>query len=128
MAASQPEDLEGQFKGVGDVPGRHSDAQFPGDDVAGEVVEHGRQVNPAPADDLEVGEVGLPHLVPARGFGMEGIGCLDHHESRAGDQVVGLEQAVNTGLRHEVALLVGEACAFRKNGTVISLSRGQLFH
>jgi hypothetical protein len=31
--------------------------QLPGQDVAREVVEHGGQVEPAPADDLEVGEV-----------------------------------------------------------------------
>lgn len=47
--------------------------QFPGDDVAGEVVENRRQVHPAPADDLEVGEVRLPH------------------------QIIGLEEPVNAG-------------------------------
>ena len=41
-------------------PGLHRGAQFPGDDVAGEVVEHARQVEPTPADHLEIGEVGLP--------------------------------------------------------------------
>ena len=39
---------------------------------------------------------------------MERIGGLDHHISRAGDQIMGLEQAVNRGFRHEVELLVGE--------------------
>jgi hypothetical protein len=39
---------------------------------------------------------------------VELIGRLDHDIGRAGDQVVGLEQPVNRGFRHEVALLVGE--------------------
>ena len=41
--------------------------------------------------------------------GVERIGCPDHDEGRAGNQIMGLEQAINRGLRHEVALLVGEA-------------------
>ena len=57
----------------------------------------------------EVGEVGLPHLVRPAGPGVELIGGLDHDVVRAGDQVVGLEQLVNRGFRHEVALFVGEA-------------------
>jgi len=57
----------------------------------------------------EVGEVGLPHLVRPAGPGVELIGGLDHEVGRAGDQVVGLEQPVNRGFRHEVALFVGEA-------------------
>ena len=40
---------------VGDVFGAHIAAQPPGDDVAREVVEHGGQIHPAPANDLEVG-------------------------------------------------------------------------
>ena len=39
------------------------DQELPGDDVAGEVVKDRGQVEPAPTDDLEVGEVGLPELV-----------------------------------------------------------------
>ena len=43
-----------------DILGLHRRAKLPGDDVAREVVEYGRQIKPAPADDLEIGEVGLP--------------------------------------------------------------------
>ena len=46
---------------VGNVLGPHGAAQLPGDDVARVVVEHGGQIHPAPANDLEVSEVGLPH-------------------------------------------------------------------
>jgi len=100
---------QGEVQRVGHVLGAHVGAQLPGDDVAREVVEHGRQVHPAPPDDLEVGKVGLPHLVRSGGFGVELVGRLDHNIGRAGDQVMGLEQPVNRGLGHEVALLVGEA-------------------
>ena len=93
---------------IGDVLRPHGGAELPGDDVARVIVEHRRQIHPAPADDLEVGEVGLPHLVGPGGFGVELVRGLDHHIGRAGDQVVGLEKPVNTGFRHEVACLVGK--------------------
>ena len=54
---------KGALQGVGHVLRLHRCTQLPGDDVAREVVEHCRQVVPAPADDLQVGEVGLPQLV-----------------------------------------------------------------
>jgi hypothetical protein len=63
-----------QVEGGGNVAGRHRGAQLPGDDVAREVVENGRQIEPAPADDLEIGEVGLPELVGRRGLVLELIG------------------------------------------------------
>ena len=37
----------------------HGGAQLPADDVAREVVERGRQINPGLANDLEVAEVSL---------------------------------------------------------------------
>jgi len=40
---------------------------------------------------------------------VELIGGLDHDIGRAGDQVMGLQQAVNRGFGYEVAPLVGEA-------------------
>jgi hypothetical protein len=61
----------------------HVGAELPGDDVAAVVVEDRGEVEPAPADDLQVGEIGLPKLVP----GGELIGGLYHHEGRTGDQV-----------------------------------------
>jgi hypothetical protein len=45
--------LEREVQRVGDILGSHVGAQLPGDDVAREVVEHGRQIDPAPANDLE---------------------------------------------------------------------------
>ena len=65
---------EGELQGVGDVVGPHGGAQLPRDDVAREVVEDGRQIEPAPADDLEIGEVGLPELVGGGGLVLELVG------------------------------------------------------
>src|SRR6266436_9733898 len=48
---------------LGHVGCRHGGAQLPGQDVAREVIEHGGQIEPAPADDLQIREVGLPKLV-----------------------------------------------------------------
>jgi hypothetical protein len=48
--------LQGQLEGLRHIVRPHGRAQLPGDDVAGVVVEDGRQIEPAPADDLEVGE------------------------------------------------------------------------
>src|SRR5690349_16507514 len=67
-----------------DVRGTHRGTKSPGDDVAREVVEYGREVIPAPAGDLEVGEVGLPELVDGGGLVLELVRRLDHHIGRAG--------------------------------------------
>ena len=55
--------LQGAGQGRRDVCRRHGSAQLPGDDVAREVVEHARQIVPAPASDPQVGEIGLPQLI-----------------------------------------------------------------
>ena len=54
-----------------------------------EVTQDGRQVKPTPARDLEVGEVGLPHLVGGRGFVPELIDSLHHQVSRTRNQAMG---------------------------------------
>ena len=89
---------QGEIERVGDVAGAHAGAELPGDDVAGVVVEDGREIEPAPADHLEVGEVGLPELVRCRRLFRERLRRLHHDEGRAGDQVVGLEKAVHRSL------------------------------
>ena len=94
---------------MGDVIGPHGRAQLPGDDVAREVIEDGGEIEPSPADDLEVGEVGLPELVGGRGLVLELVGRLDDDEGRTGDQVVGLEQPIDRRFRDEVAVCIGEA-------------------
>src|ERR1051325_4910476 len=61
----------------------------------GEIVEHGGQEKPTPADHLQIGEVGLPQLIGCRGLVLERIGGLDHDEGRAADQVMRLQQTVD---------------------------------
>ena len=109
MGLVTPRCRERHVERVSDVLGPHRGAQLPGDDVARVIIEDRRQVHPAPADDLEVGKIGLPHLVwSCRLVGK--LGCrLDDDEGRAGDQIMRLQQAVNRGFRYEVAPLVGEA-------------------
>ena len=87
--------LEGQFQRVGDVFDPHRRAELPGDDIAREVVEDGREIEPAPTDDLEVGEVDLPQLIGSDGLVLERICRFHHHKGRAGDQVVRLKQPVD---------------------------------
>src|SRR4051794_34121080 len=67
----QPRCLQSQLQGVGDILGFHRGAELPGNDVAGEVVEHGRQVEPTPTSHLQVSEVGLPKLVRRRRLVLE---------------------------------------------------------
>ena len=83
---------------VGDVLGPHGAAEFPADDVAGLVVEDRGQVKPAPADDLEIGKIGLPHLVWCGGIVLELIRSLDGDIGGVGDQVARLQQAEDRSL------------------------------
>ena len=50
---------------MGDIVGPHRRAHLPGDDVTRVVIEDGGEVVPTPADDLEIGEVGLPDWLGA---------------------------------------------------------------
>ncbi len=61
----------------------HAFIHFGGDDVAGIVVKNGRQIKPAPADDFQIGEIGLPHLVRARGLVPELVICQSERNIRS---------------------------------------------
>ena len=87
----EPRGFQRQFERGGDVFGFHGGAQLPGDDVAGEVIKDGRQIEPSPADDLQISEVGLPELVWRRRLVLELVCSLHHNESWTGDQVVGFQ-------------------------------------
>src|SRR3954454_4234305 len=100
---------QGAIEGGCYLLGPHGRTEFPGDDETGEVVEHGGEIIPAPADDLEAGEVGLPQLVGRRGLVLELLGRLDDDVGGAGDQVVRFQQSIDRGLRDEVLFLIGEA-------------------
>lgn len=49
---------------------------------------------PARSYDFEVSEVGLPELVGRHRLVLERLGSRDDDESRTGDQVIRLEQAI----------------------------------
>jgi len=83
-------------------------ACLPGDDVATVVVEHHTDIEPTPAQYLDVGKVGLPKLIDRSRFVFELIRCLDYDERRAGDQIMRLQYAIHSGFRHKVALLIRE--------------------
>ena len=72
------------------------------------VVEDGRQVEPAPPCDLEIGEVRLPELVRRRRLVPERIGRLDNDEGRTGDQIMSLQDPIDGGFGDKVTLRVGE--------------------
>src|SRR5262245_16677546 len=86
---------ESQFQGVRDVIRLHGRTQLVGDDVTREVVQDRAEIEPAPTDDLEIGEVGLPELVRRRGLVLELIRRLHHDEGWTDDQVMCLEQPIN---------------------------------
>src|SRR5262245_47812901 len=44
----EPRGLQCQLEGGGHIGSRHGGAELPGNDVTGEVVEHCRQIEPAP--------------------------------------------------------------------------------
>ncbi len=49
-----------ELQGIDDILSPHGRAQLPRDDVAGEIVEDGGEIIPAPADDLQVRKISLP--------------------------------------------------------------------
>src|SRR5664279_1843466 len=103
-----------------DVGGTHRGTEPPGHDVAREVIEHGREIVPSPASDLEVSEVRLPKLVDGCGLVLELVRRLDHDIGRAGDEIMRLQQPVDRSLRDKILFLIGEAYG--------QLSRRQLWN
>jgi glycosyltransferase involved in cell wall biosynthesis len=66
LGLADPRSIERHIERGSDILGLHGGAQLPGDDVARVVVEDGRQIEPSPADDLEIGEVKSDFLGEAR--------------------------------------------------------------
>ena len=64
---------------------------------------------PLPAGARQMREVGWPGWVLCGGFVLELVSGLNDDEGRAGDQVRGLEQAIDRSFRHEVALGIGKS-------------------
>ncbi len=91
----EPAGRQRQVECFGHIAGPHRGAQLPGDDEAREIVQHGREIVPSPASDLQGGEIGLPQLVGRGGLVPELVGCLDDDVGWAGDEIVCLEQAID---------------------------------
>lgn len=63
--------------------------------MAAVIIQDRGQAIPTPADDLEVGEVGLPHLVDGGGFVRELVGNFDHHVRWFSDEISFLQKAIS---------------------------------
>ena len=90
--------LQSQVQRVRHVPGLHRRTELPGDDVAAVVVQDCREIEPAPADHLQICEVGLPKLVRPRCLVPELVCRRQYHIGRAGDQIVRLQDAIDRSL------------------------------
>ena len=77
------------------ITGSHGCAQLPSDDVLAAIIQDRAVIIPPPANDLEVGEVGLSHLGDGRGFVFELISGFDHHIIGRSDQIGRLHNAVS---------------------------------
>ena len=104
----EPRGDECLFQRLGHILGFHRRAQPPGDDVTRVVIEDGREIEPTPARDLEIGEVGVPQLIGRRGLVAELIGRQHHPEGRRANQVLCLQQPINARFGDEVPSLIGE--------------------
>jgi hypothetical protein len=87
-----------QIERGGDVLRLHGRTELPSDNEAREVVEHGGEIAPSPARDLEISEVGLPELVGRRGLVPKFLGRFDDDVGRAGDEIVRFQQPIDRRL------------------------------
>lgn len=104
-----------QVQCVGHIPGLVRCAEFPCNDVPAVIIEKCPQVEPTPADDLEIGEVGLPELVRPSGLVVKQIFGGQSQIGRAGDQIVGLEDAIDRSLLRKI-LFVSVNCTASSRG------------
>ena len=59
------------------------------------IVQDRAEVEPSPANDLQVGKVGLPQLIDSGGVVFELTGSLHHYERRTGNSSVSLNARVS---------------------------------
>ena len=58
------------------------------------IVEDRAEIEPAPANDLQICEVSLPKLVDGCGFVSEPTGSLDDNEGETSNQIVCLQYPI----------------------------------
>ncbi len=85
--------LQSQVQRVGHIRGLRRRAKFPRDDVAAVIIEDRAEVKPAPTNDLEIGEVGLPKFIWTRCLVPELISRADHHMGRCCEQILSTKNA-----------------------------------
>lgn len=90
--------LQGQIQLVGHIFSPHVSAEFPRDDVAAVVVKDRVEIEPTPADDLQMGEVRPSELVDRCGLVCELAGDLEHDEGGTSNQIMRLQHAVDRSL------------------------------
>ena len=103
-----PRGFQSQIQRIGHVLCPHVCAQLPRDNVATVIIKDRAEIEPTPANDLEIGKVRLPKLIDGRGFVFELVCSFDHDEGWAGDQVMCLEDTVDGSLRYKVTFLICE--------------------
>jgi len=80
-----PRGFQSQIQRIGHVLCPHVGAELPRNDVAAVIIKDRAEIEPAPANDFEIGEVRLPQLIDGCGLVFELAGGLDDNEGRAGD-------------------------------------------
>ena len=97
MNVLNPGVVERDLKSILNIGGRHRRGQSPGQNVTGKIVQNGTQIVPPPTDDLELGEIRLPHLIDPFSRGLELITRSDQVKGRTGNEVEAFQDAIHTG-------------------------------
>ena len=74
--------LQRHLEGVGHILSTQVRAELPQDDVAAVIIQDCAEIEPASADDLQVGDVSLPKLVDAVCLVFALIGGLNDDDGR----------------------------------------------
>ena len=90
--------LKGQDERFSHVFNPHIGAEFLRDDVIALIVSDRNEIELAPSQNLEIGEVSLPKLVDRRGFVFELTGGFHDDEGWTGNQVMRLQHMVHGSL------------------------------
>ena len=68
--------LQGKLQRVGDITGLHVGTQLPGNDIAGIIIMDSTEIEPAPANDLQIGKVSLPLLIDGGCLSLNSLATL----------------------------------------------------
>ena len=85
--------LQGELQRIGNVFSPHVGAKLPGHDVAAVIIKDCAEIEPAPTEDFDVCEVGLPKLIDGCRFVFELVGGLAHVLEDVIDEYVSVGRA-----------------------------------